>query len=369
MNKLFASKYTLKVEGLNIEKLITLLLAKGIVLYAIDRVSKNLVFLQTNRNSLRKLFDINKKLCYNITVVKVSGLFGLLHICKSHIAFVITACILISLLIVSRQYVWRIEVLGVDDASQVLQVVEPYARVGMSKSQLDCDKIGQVVKLNIDNIALASVSYQGTTVIINIEQKIKAQELNPSGVYAKANGVITSIRLVSGTLLCKVGDVVSEGQLLVAPYIINGESKVAVNATAEIYATAEYTSTVIHSQSIVRLTRSGESKTINNINICNRTLFANDSKPYERYESNVECIDINCILPIRIVSTTYYELVERKYDEPFESCKDEIVDSVMQSAKRKMIQDSEILSQDVLIKNIDDIYYVTAYIKTNIRID
>jgi len=96
----------------------------------------------------------------------------------------------------------------------------------------------------LDSLEWAGVNTRGCTAVISVRERDTTGESQHGGqfqpIVASRDGVINSITLLRGGLLCAVGQTVAAGDILVSPYTDCGATVLATGAEAEIFADTEY---------------------------------------------------------------------------------------------------------------------------------
>ena len=84
---------------------------------------------------------------------------------------------------------------------------------------LDTDRVEQTLLTDAKGIAWVSVNLKGTVAYVQLRPLLSPKETDASGqpanLVAAEDGVIESVRLMSGDVKVKPGDIVRKGQLLI----------------------------------------------------------------------------------------------------------------------------------------------------------
>ena len=119
--------------------------------------------------------------------------------------------------------VWDVRVQGEGDMYTPLIMEEIKASglfVGRWIPGLDTDEVEQKLLTESQGIAWVSVNLKGTVAYVQLRpllspSKVQASE-QPANLVASEDGIIESVRLVSGEIKVKPGDIVRQGQLLIS---------------------------------------------------------------------------------------------------------------------------------------------------------
>lgn len=363
---------TIDIKGMNVEKLISILLKNNIYIRDIVRITYNNFTLKTNCFYIKKMLEQTDKLCYNVNVVKTTGLYGIFTFLKSRIALTITFVLGLMFLVISNFFVWQIKIYG-NQTLQSYQICkllkDNNIRVGASKTSVDVEKIERLIYDNFDEVSLVSATIYGSSVVINIKEKLVVEEMQDfEPLVAKQSGVIQSITLISGTLNCKVGDVVKKGDVLVYPYVVdaNGEQKPII-ALAQINAYVDVVGKVEFNENQVEYVRTGEYKTVRFYSIFGLEFklskFSNTYKNYDLVKDEYYVFNNN-LLPIKILSYTYYETKGKESVVDFETVKQQQIELSKELAYKNLPKNIEVLDKQTLISQDQNIYYIVTYLKT-----
>ena len=126
------------------------------------------------------------------------------------------------------QTITNVQIIGLKriDESTVYQAVLSEIKPPVYVTKNLMNKIEKTV-MNIDGISYVSAKKEGRTLKVNIVEELskidKLDTQNLISVKASEEGMITKIVVYGGTCLVKVGDKVSKGQELIAPYHLNAD--------------------------------------------------------------------------------------------------------------------------------------------------
>ncbi len=138
-------------------------------------------------------------------------------------------------------FVWSISVTGCQQVSQreVLELLaENGLRFGTRVRSVDGDLLRNDVLLDTDKLSYLVVNVHGTHAEIKVTERSPTPDLEalaaPCDVVADGTGIIQALRVLQGTALVKVGDVVMEGDRLASGIIQDAQGGVTrVHALAE----------------------------------------------------------------------------------------------------------------------------------------
>lgn len=124
---------------------------------------------------------------------------------------------------------------------QILEAAQTCGiRMWASRAEVRSEKMKNRLLMAIPELKWAGINTKGCVAIISVtEREIPTQEaptVAPKRIVAERDGIVQSMTVTKGTPLCKVGQAVSQGQVLVSPYTDCGISIKMTEVEAEIMA-------------------------------------------------------------------------------------------------------------------------------------
>ena len=148
--------------------------------------------------------------------------------------------IMITILLQTR--IWIIEVqdcTGIDESGIIRVLQDLGVSIGMSGRDVEEQVLKYELLQKIPELSWVAVNRSSgrvTVLAVGREEKEERDPLSASHLIACRDGVITELTVLEGEEVCKVGDSVKEGQLLVSGVEDYGLYLRAVQADGEIYA-------------------------------------------------------------------------------------------------------------------------------------
>ena len=269
-------------------------------------------------------------------------------------------------------FVFKIEVYGNEKITKQ-EIISCLKELGVntftSKNSINTFELEKNISEKIPSISLVSVMTKGTSLIINLQEKVINDEYQNVGLFeplkANLSGRIKSIKLIQGTLNCKVGDLVKENDILVYPYIIDSSgNKKSVKAEAEIVAEVWYESRITHYDECVKTYETGKTIEKNNLYFLNMPIYV-DKKDvkFNQYETKVSYTYLSSFLiPIKIEKILYIETASKTEKVPFEDVKESLINEVKNQVYQKVENKSVINEYHTIISNsgINVVSYVVV---------
>lgn len=142
---------------------------------------------------------------------------------RKRIGVKIGTVVLLFLLILSQQFIWKIKVIGNENISEkeVLKSAEKYGlHLGVWKDSLDVIKIADNITVDLKDLSWSGINLIGTVAEIEVIERVMPPKIQEDeGTYnitAQKSGLLVDLEVYNGKKVAEVGDVVKQGQLLVS---------------------------------------------------------------------------------------------------------------------------------------------------------
>lgn len=366
----FLKKSKVEVTGVNFGELVALI-QKAQIAVDMRRAGDTVMIFEISGTNLPLLFEILDKKCYTyrvITSTRPSLWYGA--------GLMLGAVVVVVFWLIMAQFCWgtKISAADPDVEAAVAEFLATRASPGCAWSDMDFDALETQIMSAVPSVSMVSVSRRGAYLIVNTSIATPSTGSiddadNLTGIFADRAGVVSRIFVASGTALVRVGDSVSVGQMLVAPYSIDAEGveqPVAVNADVYLY--------VWESSCVEFCTETQEYARTGNFVTSEQTTFggavlSTRATPvnFAHFETVTTRRWLSSILPIAIETTYYYETVAVSVSRDFDAEKA----SLIYEAKQKLLQrvpENEILEQTHNINQVDGRYYVSFYAKCEYKV-
>ena len=364
----------ISLNGVNLSRIYKECKKNDIELYNIDRKDyKNIEF--DIKNSHKKALKIiAKSQRYEYREDSNFGFLKLINFLKFRFGILIGVLFFVIANIFSSFFVWDIKIYGNRNVTndEILQVLKNQnICVGGVYKSSNLENIETTLTNSIESISLCSVIKKGTSIIVNIKEKLDVDDIisinADSDIVATTNLTIIDLNVVSGTALKKIGDSVMAGETIVASYILNcrGE-KVPCKANAKIKAKTWHTCSEEYYKTVEINTRTG--RVIKNSYL---TLFSmkfnskNNKINFENYEEETKEILLtkNNFLPFKHHVSTYYEVVATQTTQDFEKDKQNVIERCQKNAYKQVSSKEEVTNIFDIITEQEDRYIVTSYVE------
>lgn len=350
------------VEGFFIERFINTCISKKIFFWKTNRSKSTVFSANIGVGNYKEVAKIARKCQCKIKITNKKGLPFLLNKYRKRKIFVATLGVIIIGIIAISNFIWNIEIKGIDETKQkeILEFIHNEGvDIGKYKNGVDLQNLINKIRIARDDIAWIGMEIKGTNLIIEVVEADEKPEIINEDEYcnivANNDGIIVKVNAQNGTPAVQEGDTVKKGDILVQGWI---EGKYTenryVHAEGEIIAKVWYSEKekVYYKQTYENKTGNKEKKYSLNINNFKINFFKTLSK-FENYDtiSTIKKLKItsNFYLPIEIVANENFE----KQKNEIEYDKNEAKEIGIKNLKNKL--EEQIQNKD----NISNIYINT----------
>lgn len=365
------------IKGVNLNRIYKHCNSQNIQMFNVDRKDYKHIEFDIKYKDKTKLKDFVKLQNYEYEESK-SGFNKILNFLKFRFGILIGALFFLIINIFSGIFVWDIKIYGNETVTndQILNVLKrsKIAVGGIINNNL-LNNIETTLTNQIEDISLCSVVKKGTTIIVNIKEKLKNEEIESiyqgKDIIATENLTITDISVSNGTALKRTGDSVKKGDVIVAGYIINSAGeKIACKANAKIKAKTWYSATEIYNKQQEVKTRTGKKTKTEILSLFGMNFnVKSQTNSFENFEEETkEVLLKNNFLPFKLTVVTQYEVTSQFVQQDFESDKKNILESCQKKAYA-FLKDSDVISNTFdVISEEKDCFVVTSYIEVNFEL-
>ena len=370
------------IEGYYIEQFINICNTRQINLWNIKKENSIKVFASIQISDFRKLKQICKKTKCKIKIQNKKGLPFIIKKYKKRKFFFLFLLLIVLTIIILSNFIWNIEIEGETDIpkEEILELVKSEGlEIGKLKRTIDTKEIINKIRLERDDISWVGIEIEGTNATIKL---VKADEkpeiINDSeycNIVADKNAMILKVSAQNGTPLVKEGDIVTNGDIIVAGWMEGKYTgKQYVHAQAEVQAKVWYTTTEKVYLKETEKVETGQTENSYSVKINNFQINLPKSLPkfqkYDTIEENKKLkLFSNFYLPLELVKYTYKEYEEIQLIHSIEEAKQIGIDRAKESLQEE-IDGKEILDKQVKVRTETDYIEVevTYEVKENIGI-
>lgn len=352
---------TFSLSGYNFERWLNVLSNKGVEILSAEKIDVKNSKLEVEIEREKQVETFLKSKNFQVVGKQYNGLARPLKFFGTHFGIIIGIFLCFCFYVVASGYVWRIEIMGNENvnSNEIIEVLdENGVSIFSPLNRNSNEEIEKIVLNNFKNVSMVSVVKKGTSIIVNIKEKLITNENQGFGaLLASEDGTIKNIKLIQGTPVVKVGDVVRAGDELVAPYVVDSSGNcIPIEPKAEITFEFLLSGQSVHNNTVQVQKRTGR-------NVCERKMSFLDREivttkvevPFENYElERSETYLSTSTLPLKYVTLTYHEIENVTIEKSFSEVKDEKIQEAKSLAfARKAEQDSVVYENYVITEKGD----------------
>lgn len=361
-----AKEIRVKIEGLNLSRIIDYLVSQGVILNRLIQKSK-CVFFSINENCIEKLNKICEFECKKYIVISKNKIINILAKCKYYFGLIVAFLLIFCYLFSYQTIIFRVNVLNESninyDLNQVYDLLENNKiSVGSNKLKFKNYEIKKLILNSLEGISNCSVYYNGNILNVKIYPEKEQYVIDNGGLYSKYDAVITDFDIYSGDSNFKVGSVVKVGDLLV---------KFNDSAHANVKGKVYFSETMLFNERQQKMIFTGKNEKVKNVYLCNKLLIKQVKDiDYSNYLVK-KCdfyINKDYLIPIKIEEIIYeeYEIQEEilKFENVENELKknlhNEVIKKIPRSAEIKnitysVVRDGELVRLDCFVEAIVDL--------------
>ena len=370
------------IEGYYIEQFINICNNKQIDLWNIKKENSIKIFANVQIGDFKRLKPICKKTKCKVKIQNKRGLPFVIRKYKKRKFFFIFLLLIILTIIILSNFIWNIEIESDADIpkEEILELAKSEGlEIGKRKGAIDTKAVINKIRLERDDISWVGIEIDGTNATIKLVKADEKPEIINDDEYcnivADKNAMILKVSAQNGTPLVKEGDIVTNGDVIVAGWMEGKYTgKQYVHAQAEIQAKVWYTTTERVYLKETKKVETGETKNSYSVKINNFQINLPKSLPkfkkYDTIEENKKLkLFSNFYLPFELVKYTYKEYKEEQVVYSIEEAKQIGIDRAKESLQDK-IDGKKILDKQVKVRAETDYIEVevTYEVKENIGI-
>ncbi|MDD4171728.1 MAG: sporulation protein YqfD [Syntrophomonas sp.] len=211
---------SLRLRGANQEKIINLVLARGIYIWDIKK-RDDCIYLKVRNSGYEAFKTIAAEQNFEIELLKRQGLPFYKKIMKRRMGLFGGAALFIITLYIMSSFVWFIQVSGNDkvDRNKILMTAAHHGiYVGANKWNFSRIEVEEAMLREINEISYIECDIRGVKANIKVVEKILPDlaVTGPCHLVAKRDGVVEDVLVLDGQASVKAGDVVVQGDILIS---------------------------------------------------------------------------------------------------------------------------------------------------------
>ena len=319
--------------GLNIGNLLNYLCKNGMHMLSVTKCGQTCTITVRYAQG-KQLLQMLEQRCYTITKVEHFGFVATLSFAKRHFVLLLAMALLVVSCAVLSNLCCKIVVTGDVEQSAVLQQMHNLGvQVGTNLSKLNMDKLENALATNLDVMYAvvtrkASVLYVQTIAKKQIDDPIDMHKRRD--IVATCNGVVESVLCEQGTAVVKVGDIVKQGDVLIAgTRRFNDDTQQDVYALGKVVVVqsvshfAQYTGT----QTVLQPT--GNSQTFTHVVLFGKSYGKKCN--YSNYQVESKATFLHP-LNLQVQQVTYHQMAYVTVQATLDQCLQDLMQQSLQNA-------------------------------------
>lgn len=315
-----------KITGKFPERFINLAIKNGVGIYDTD-FKDGVLYASLSVSEYKHIRHIARKSGVRLRIVKKSGLPFFINRHRYRYGLVIGAAVAVVFFIVMQNFVWSVELKGVETLSEtalVSSLEEHGFYIGKFKGNINYKEIERKIMQEYKKVGWMSINVLGTKAEVEIKEKAvkpKAEYTSaPANIKSTSDGVILSADVKRGTLETNIGSAVVKGQLLVSGITETALGDVGfVNAEARIVAETKHSfeATCDEALTFFKPAKTFSRKSLEIFALEFPVGFSPQKSPYTSYISNSSVCLGDTIVPLSIYTekSTAFFSVKTQADE------------------------------------------------------
>lgn len=363
----------IKLYGHDTERFINICIRRGIELGAVKRRGDGGIQTCVKKSDFALLRPVAYKTHTRVRIAKKAGLYNILGRYGKRYALILGAVITAAFFYISSQYIWTVEINGVENAdyerlTASLNASGIYSGARKKKIPEGEEIKSRLLKENQD-IAWAWVYIEGAKARVEVYEKIIPPSVidrnEPCDIIAACDGYIKNMTVKNGKALFKTGDTVSAGDVLISgtvPLFNEGEEEkyMQVHAMGTIEAYTTHSASGNYSTYYESKHPTGRVKKLRSAEIFGKQfkLFKNESISYENYDR----IENRYELKLPVLGYTGIAWNSVHFKETEKNREPLSIDTALEFAKNELEEkisggllfDSSLIDEELTYNYIDD---------------
>ena len=372
MKKSFFSHCNIIIPSSQKNRALSLILTSSLTYRFANEADNNTFKIEISPKQALKYKNLFKNYKIDFEIINSNGYLSELFSLKKRIGILIGIVFTMTMLLISSNVVWQINIIGNKNASRE-EILSELKMAGLSLGtfipSIDYDILHNRVLLNSKHLSWISINIIGNIATINVREKKEELSNNTptySNIVASSDGYIEKITVKNGKKEVRVGQVVKKGEILISGIIDSASEGVRYEqADGEIYAYVNkkvsikipYKSTVKEYTGNKYINKSYK---IYNFPINFSTKYGNQSQFYDKIEKK-EYASIFGVenIPIETLVTTFYEYELKEVV----LTKQEAVDKAFLELRAQMdsaLQNAELINKTVITSFDEEGFYINC---------
>lgn len=350
----------IKMPLINTEKVVNKLIKNNVVLNL--KKTENDVVFYVKLIHFKSTINILKKSGIENFSYEFKG-FSNIFLSLKRVGIITAIIISFAIYLISNLFVTKIQINGnfLTETNDIIKILnENGVKTSSLKSSINT-KLLENKLMEISYISSVSVVTKGTTLIVNVKEKLNNSEYVNLGkfepVISLYDAKIVSMNVVQGSPSVKVGDIVKLGDVLVEPFVISSDGKILeVQPIAEIVCEIWFSSTLCVKDVSVQSVRTGNVIENRKLTLCGLDIFSeNKQNNFNEFEVETEEANLtNMFLPLKVIKQKIYEIEKKDIVVDFENEKQKFVEQCRKMSLLNIQNDDKIKDESYVCEKTQE---------------
>jgi len=201
LKNIFKNRLKINISGVNIKRLLKNIIKNNIEIYNLNFINHKNIEFTINSKKLKNLKPLLKD--YRFSITNYYGFSYLKNFSFLHLGLIVGLVLFFCLIFLNNNYISKIVINGterIENSSIISYLSEKNIKSNTFFTKVDVEKLETDLENKFSDISFISVIKKGTNIIINIKEKLYAEEiLTSQDIVAKFDGQIVKIDLKQGT--------------------------------------------------------------------------------------------------------------------------------------------------------------------------
>ncbi len=364
-----AGEVRLKITGASPQRCLNLLTQKKIDFWDITRGDELHYFISVAPNCVTRVQGLSLRAFCTVEEEKRRGFLQTFRAALRRPILLFGLILVLTVSFLLPSFVWSIEIDGNSRLhdEEILRLLEQESiKIGTPAGSVDYKAVKYRLMTRLDDISWLAINRCGGTLHVLITERDHPTSEKPSyvagNIVAASDGVLTEVTVLEGMRLCKVGDTVKAGQILVSGLEDYGLCPRAVCAQAEIYAQTWHQTTLVSPATTLQKQYTGREWTQQTLIVGRKriNLYGNSG--------NVDgtCDKIVKMVPLQLPGYEFPITLETAYYREYTTTAvpSERTGAQMESAFERLLLKrlvaGQIVSKECSLRRTDDLLILTA---------
>lgn len=280
-----ASYITVRVEAVEVEKILNYLWGKNIEVRNIKKNNKFSVDLDVELRDYIVLNEGVKKGKGKLRIISRKGLKFFMIRLKTRKFLVLGIAVFLFTLYYLGTFIWKVDIITDRYLApvEVRNTLKSYGiNVGTKKKTINVEEVEKALVRDFDEIMWLKVRIEGSKISVEIVERqeppqIKEKVEYTGNIVAKKNGVVNRINSIAGTAMVKPGTAVNEGDILIKGQEGKEGREFSVKAEGKVPSTVFYEEIIEVPINSVEKERTGNKRVVYGLNVNNKIIYLGKS--------------------------------------------------------------------------------------------